>query len=169
MFPRFPPWRWVVWALGWVGAGVGEVPAAAGSHPPAAAAGSGSPPAAHRKGGAESAGGGGRGGGLVAGLVEGCGVGVPVAVRVFAGRAEQSGEARRWVRALVCAAGTGLVDEAVLAVGELFGNAVVHTRSGLRGGTVTVAVTGGGVLHVHDLGSGGGWLACAGLMMARSS
>jgi serine/threonine-protein kinase RsbW len=149
------------------GAGEGMVPAAAGSCAPAAAAGHGTPPATRHRGVGEPAGGGTPNGGLVAGLVEGSDVdvplvawpavrGVPVAVRVFPGRAEQAGEARRWVRALLGAAGTCAVADAVLAAAELFSNAVVHTRSGLRGGTVTVAVTGDGTVHVHDLGSGWG-------------
>lgn len=79
----------------------------------------------------------------------------PVAVRVFPGQADQAAEARRWVRALACEAGTLAADDAALVLTELFANAILHTRSGDEGGTVTVAVTADGVIHVHDLGSTG--------------
>jgi len=79
----------------------------------------------------------------------------PVAVRVFPGQAAQAAEARRWVRALAHAAGELAADDAALVLTELFANAIVHTRSGDEGGTVTVAVTAGGVIHVHDLGTDG--------------
>lgn len=81
---------------------------------------------------------------------------VPVAVRVFPGQAGQAGQARRWVRALVSAAGVLRTADAELAAGELFANAVRHTRSGTRGGMVAVAVTADGVIHVHDQGDGSG-------------
>jgi serine/threonine-protein kinase RsbW len=84
----------------------------------------------------------------------------PVAVRVFPGLAEQAAEARRWVRALAAHRG-GLDPDAVeLIAGELFANAVLHTRSGQVGGKVTVAVTADGVVHVHDCGTAG---PCPGL------
>ena len=84
----------------------------------------------------------------------------PVAVRVFPGLAEQTAEARRWVRALAAHLG-GLDPDAVeLIADELFANAVLHTRSGGEGGKVTVAVTADGVVHVHDYGTAG---PCPGL------
>ena len=78
-----------------------------------------------------------------------------VALRVFPGRADQAAQARRWVRRLAAEAGTLACEEAELVVTELFANAVQHTRSGDEGGTVTVAVTADGVIHVHDLGTTG--------------
>jgi anti-sigma regulatory factor (Ser/Thr protein kinase) len=90
----------------------------------------------------------------------------PVAVRVFPGQAEQAPHARRWVRALALAANSGAADDAELVLAELFTNAVLHTASGTRGGTVTVAVTADGVIHVHDLGMTGG-LPCPGLTRPR--
>ena len=80
----------------------------------------------------------------------------PVAVRVFPGQASQSRQVRRWVRALVIAAGFPAGD-AEVAAGELFANAVKHTRSGTQpGGKVTLAVTADGTVHVHDQGDGTG-------------
>lgn len=80
------------------------------------------------------------------------------AARVFPGRAEQAGEARRWVRVLAAGAGVLAAGDAELAVGELFANAVVHTRSGADGGKVAVVVVpddGGAAVHVHDQGAAG--------------
>jgi serine/threonine-protein kinase RsbW len=77
----------------------------------------------------------------------------PVAVRVFPGQADQAAEARRWIRALACATDPLATDDALLVLTELFANAIQHTRSGDQGGTVTVAVTADGVIHVHDLGT----------------
>jgi anti-sigma regulatory factor (Ser/Thr protein kinase) len=76
-----------------------------------------------------------------------------VAVRVFPGRADQAAHARRWVRALAAPAGPVACEDAELVLAELFANAIRHTRSGDAGGTVTVAVTADGVIHVHDLGT----------------
>jgi anti-sigma regulatory factor (Ser/Thr protein kinase) len=84
------------------------------------------------------------------------------AVRVFPGQADQVRHARRWARALALAASPGAADEAELITAELFANAVLHTASGAASGTVTVAVTTDGVIHVHDLGPAGG-LPCPGL------
>ena len=75
-------------------------------------------------------------------------------VRVFPGLLAQAREARRWVRAWVAAA---WADDMELITAELFANAVLHTRSGDTGGTVTVIVTHGGVIHVHDHGTGQSW------------
>lgn len=88
--------------------------------------------------------------------------GVPVAVRVFPGRAEEAGQARRWVRALTAVFCAVAADDSELVVAELFANAIRHTRSGAPGGLVTVAVTGDGVIHVHDQGTAGS-SPCAGL------
>jgi len=62
---------------------------------------------------------------------------------------------RHWARAVAAAWGAHACD-AGLVVTELVTNAIRHTRSGLPGGTVTVAIAGGwdGVtVHVHDLGA----------------
>lgn len=77
-----------------------------------------------------------------------------LAVRVFPGLLAQGREARRWVRAQV-PPGTPGADDTELAADELFANAVLHTRSGGPGGTVTVIVAPDGTLHVHDLGTTG--------------
>lgn len=83
--------------------------------------------------------------------------GATAAVRVFPGRADQAAEVRRWVRGLAPCEGDPLaVDYAELVASELFANAVAHTLSGGLGGTVTVAVTEDGHIHVHDLGNGTG-------------
>jgi anti-sigma regulatory factor (Ser/Thr protein kinase) len=80
------------------------------------------------------------------------------AVRVFPGSAEQAREVRRWLRSLApCGEGPNEASHAAeLAATELFANAIGHTRSGGPGGTVTVAVTEDGHIHVHDLGTGPG-------------
>jgi anti-sigma regulatory factor (Ser/Thr protein kinase) len=72
--------------------------------------------------------------------------------RVFPGLAEQVGDARHWVRALIAAVCEDAADDAELVTAELFANAVKHTRSGDKGGLVTVAVTADGVIHMHDQG-----------------
>ena len=85
--------------------------------------------------------------------------GPALTVRVFAGRPEQSGQVRAWVRALAAVACRAAADDAELVVAELAANAIAHTRSGRAGGTFTVAVAAGpdGVtIHVHDLGTGDG-------------
>jgi anti-sigma regulatory factor (Ser/Thr protein kinase) len=87
---------------------------------------------------------------------------LPAAVRVFPGQAEQVPHARRWARALALATSPAAADEAELITAELVANAILHTTSGAEGGTVTVAVTTDGVIHVHDLGLAGG-LPCPGL------
>jgi anti-sigma regulatory factor (Ser/Thr protein kinase) len=86
-------------------------------------------------------------------------------VRVFPGRADQAGQARRWVRALLPEGCELAADDAELVLAELFANAIRHTRSGDEGGTVTVAVDAGGFIHVHDLGTVG-QPACPGLAAA---
>ena len=83
-----------------------------------------------------------------------------VAVQVFPGLREQAREVRRWVVALTVHLGGSDPDDVALIAAELFANAVLHTRSGQAGGKVTVAVTAGGVVHVHDYGTAG---QCPGL------
>jgi anti-sigma regulatory factor (Ser/Thr protein kinase) len=84
----------------------------------------------------------------------------PAAVRVFPGLAAQAGAARRWARECAARPGGPDPDDIGLITAELFANAVLHTRSGSEGGTVTVAVTADGVIHVHDHGPAG---PCTGL------
>jgi len=78
---------------------------------------------------------------------------------VFPGEPCRVHDARRWAVALLAQAGA---DPAVaeLLASELVTNALLHTRSGGPAGTVTVAVTRAGALHVHDLGPVTG--SCAG-------
>jgi anti-sigma regulatory factor (Ser/Thr protein kinase) len=82
--------------------------------------------------------------------------------RVFPGEPGRVAEARRWAAALLAQAGADPEIGELLA-SELVTNAVLHTRSGRPGGTVTVIVAAGGTLHVHDHGPaagscpGGGW------------
>ncbi|MDL4770570.1 MULTISPECIES: ATP-binding protein [Thermomonosporaceae] len=58
--------------------------------------------------------------------------------RAFPGVAAQVGEARRFVGSLLAA--DPVCDDAVWIAGELAGNAVVHSRSGLPDGTFAVEV-----------------------------
>jgi anti-sigma regulatory factor (Ser/Thr protein kinase) len=79
-----------------------------------------------------------------------------VAVRVFPGHPQQVAPARRWAAALAAAHGASPGD-ARLITSELVTNAIVHSRSSQRGGTLTVAITtepGQITIHVHDLGTG---------------
>jgi hypothetical protein len=76
-----------------------------------------------------------------------------LAALVLPGLLAMGREARRWVRAQV-PSGPG-ADDTELAAGELFANAVLHTRSGGPGGTVTLIIAPDGTLHVHDLGTTG--------------
>ena len=67
----------------------------------------------------------------------------------MAGRVERARVARTFVGA-VLGPGHPCGDDAALLAGELFGNSVQHSGSGLPGGTVTVAVrAGGGVVQVE--------------------
>ena len=84
----------------------------------------------------------------------------PAAVRVFPGLPAQAGQARRWTRDRAARPGGPDPDDIDLITTELFANAILHTRSGREDGTVTVAVTPDGVIHVHDHGPAG---SCAGL------
>lgn len=85
--------------------------------------------------------------------------GAPAATLVFPGELRRVQDARRWAAALLAQVGADPKDAGLLTA-ELVTNALLHTRSGGRDGTVTVAVTQAGVLHVHDLGPAEG--SCAG-------
>src|SRR5260370_22973535 len=92
-----------------------------------------------------------------------------VAAWLCPGLPEYVAGVRRWAQAVAGAWGVASADVG-LAVGELVTNAIVHTRSGQPGGTVTVAVAGGwdGVtIHVHDLGAVGGQVPRPRLAAAR--
>jgi anti-sigma regulatory factor (Ser/Thr protein kinase) len=81
------------------------------------------------------------------------------AARVFPGRAEHARDVRGWARSLTEAACGPAADDVVLAAGELFANAITHSRSGQAGGLVTVIVIAGpdgAEVHVHDQGADGG-------------
>ena len=80
---------------------------------------------------------------------------------VFRGEARSVPDARRWAAASLAQAGVDPGTGELLA-SELVTNALLHTRSGGPHGTVTVAVTRAGVLHVHDLGPVAGVCAGAG-------
>jgi hypothetical protein len=73
------------------------------------------------------------------------------AFAVFPGELCCVQDARRWAAALLAQAGADTVITELVA-SELVTNALLHSRSGGPGGTVTVVVTRAGVLHVHDLG-----------------
>ena len=76
--------------------------------------------------------------------------------RTFPGTPDQAGEARRFLAALL--GGFPLADEAVACLGELASNALLHSGSGLPGGTFTVrAELGPGGLRVEVEDSGGPW------------
>lgn len=78
----------------------------------------------------------------------------PVMLRVLPGTAESAAAARQLTRDLLGPVNPAL-DTAMLLVSELVTNSVTHSRSGLPGGTVTVAVSTGsaGVLiQVRDEG-----------------
>jgi len=75
-------------------------------------------------------------------------------LRVLPGTADSAAAARQLTRDLL-GAGHPVLDTAMLLVSELVTNSVTHSRSGLPGGTVTVAVSTGsaGVLiQVRDNG-----------------
>ena len=65
-----------------------------------------------------------------------------------AGRAERVRVARAFAVG-VLGPGHPRGDDAALLVSELFGNSVRHSRSGAAGGTVTVAVSAGGLVLVE--------------------
>ena len=78
----------------------------------------------------------------------------PAVARVFPGEPRGVPEARCWAAAVLAQAGADPETGELLA-SELVTNALLHTRSGQPGGTVTVIVTPAGALHVHDLGPAG--------------
>jgi serine/threonine-protein kinase RsbW len=79
--------------------------------------------------------------------------------RVFAGRPEQVGHARAFVRGLL--GDSPVTDAAVLLCSELAANAVLHSASALPGGqfNVRVEVCGRDYLGVEVEDQGGPWLA----------
>jgi anti-sigma regulatory factor (Ser/Thr protein kinase) len=80
--------------------------------------------------------------------------GQPVMLRVLPGTADSAAAARQLTRDLLGPVNPAL-DTAMLLVSELVTNSVTHSRSGLPGGTVTVAVStgsGGVLIQVRDDG-----------------
>ncbi|MEH0575661.1 ATP-binding protein [Streptomyces sp. B21-108] len=76
--------------------------------------------------------------------------------RIFPGLAWQVAEARHFVAALLEDEGSGLVDDAVLVVGELAANAVRHTRSGwYRGWFLVVVCFGDDLVRIEVTDQGG--------------
>jgi serine/threonine-protein kinase RsbW len=76
--------------------------------------------------------------------------------RTFPGTADQTGQARRFLAAIL--GGSPLTDDAVTCLGELANNSVVHSKSRRPGGTFTVrAVTSPGRLRVEVEDQGGPW------------
>ena len=76
-------------------------------------------------------------------------------LRVLPGTADSAAAARQLTRDLL-GSGHPALDTAMLLVSELVTNSVTHSRSGLPGGTVTVAVstgTAGVLIQVRDDGS----------------
>lgn len=69
-------------------------------------------------------------------------VGGGVTSTTLAGTPESVGEVRAWLRSVLTLRGTdtGAIADAALVLSELASNAVVHSRSGLPGGTYTVAL-----------------------------
>jgi serine/threonine-protein kinase RsbW len=75
---------------------------------------------------------------------------------VFPGRGEYAATARRWVSSHTAGACDAAIDDLEIVVGELFANALRHSRSGAPGGLVTVLLTTGpaeAIVHVHDQGA----------------
>lgn len=82
----------------------------------------------------------------------------PAGARDFPGRADAVRAARNWAREVAAGAGAEDPDAAALIVSELVTNAIIHTRSGMEHGFVTLAVTAGVKfvdIHVHDEGDWG--------------
>jgi anti-sigma regulatory factor (Ser/Thr protein kinase) len=80
--------------------------------------------------------------------------GQPVMLRVLPGTADSAAAARQLTRDLLGPVNPAL-DTAMLLVSELVTNSVTHSRSGLPGGTVTVAVSTGSadvLIQVRDDG-----------------
>jgi anti-sigma regulatory factor (Ser/Thr protein kinase) len=80
--------------------------------------------------------------------------GQAVMLRVLPGTASSPAAARELMRELL-GPGHTAVDTAMLVISELVTNSVTHSRSGLPGGTVTIAVstgTAGVLIQVRDEG-----------------
>ena len=74
----------------------------------------------------------------------------------FRGQREQAGQARAFLGAFL--GGWGRVDDALLLIGELSANAIVHTGSGAPGGLFTVRATlAGGWLRAEVEDQGSSW------------
>jgi hypothetical protein len=79
--------------------------------------------------------------------------------RTFAGRPESVRAARSWVAGFF--AGPAAAADAALMTSELFTNAVLHSASGLPGGSVTVKVAAGDRTARVDVIDEGAMRACA--------
>ncbi|MEU6997693.1 ATP-binding protein [Nonomuraea sp. NPDC046570] len=81
--------------------------------------------------------------------------GVPGLV-TLPGTARAVGVARHWGALVLEAAGCGCVDEALIVVSELVGNAVRHTRSGGPGGKITMLIveSGGDMVRIEVVDDG---------------
>jgi anti-sigma regulatory factor (Ser/Thr protein kinase) len=78
---------------------------------------------------------------------------------IFPGRAEDAAGARRWVASLAAGVCDSAISDLETAVGELFANAVGHSRSGAPGGVVAVLAMislDEAIVHVHDQGADDG-------------
>ena len=79
-----------------------------------------------------------------------------LARRSFAGRADQIRAARAWMAMLIEGFAGG--SNAVLACSELAANAIIHSRSGLPGGTFTVrACIDRETIRIEIIDQGGPW------------
>ena len=81
-----------------------------------------------------------------------------VCTRVFAGRPESAGAARSWVAGFFA---PPFAPDAALMASELVTNAIVHSASGLPGGSVTVTVAPGSGMARVDVIDQGERAACA--------
>jgi anti-sigma regulatory factor (Ser/Thr protein kinase) len=84
----------------------------------------------------------------------GTNAGQPAITRSFPGRPESVSAARAWVARFV--PGSAAADDAALMTSELVTNAIVHSASGLPGGSVTVTVAAAdGIARVDVIDQGG--------------
>jgi anti-sigma regulatory factor (Ser/Thr protein kinase) len=75
-------------------------------------------------------------------------------VRTFAGVPESVRAARAWIAD--CLSGSPAADDVTLMVSELVTNAILYSRSGHRGGLVTVSIAAGrGQVRIHVIDQGG--------------
>jgi serine/threonine-protein kinase RsbW len=80
-----------------------------------------------------------------------------LARRTFSGLPGQVSAARRWLAQMI--AGFAAVDDVLLACSELATNAIMHSDSGLPGGTFTVRLAiRQDIVRVEVLDQGGPWL-----------